>query len=104
MNPKPLLALNHFTVPCSFTVVPLLWLSYLVRSSKSVELPAATKKGRELCKLAAPLMHYPKVLQEQQTQQKTNTGLRVKLGKRWLGRVPRSAGNAHGAPCRAPPV
>ena len=30
MNPKPLLALNHFTVPCSFNCVSLFYLSYLV--------------------------------------------------------------------------
>src|SRR3974377_981552 len=30
MNPKPLLALNHLTVPCSFNCVSLFCLSYLV--------------------------------------------------------------------------
>jgi len=46
MNPNPLLALNHFTVPCSFTYLFLLYrLSYLVH----LEPPSAeNKKGREL--------------------------------------------------------
>jgi len=30
MNPKPLLALNHFTVPCSLNCVSLFCLSYLL--------------------------------------------------------------------------
>ena len=34
MNPKPLLALNHFTVPCSFNCVSLFCLSYLVLSHR----------------------------------------------------------------------
>jgi len=43
--------LNHFTVPCSFTDFSL-FLGYLV----SLERPQPkTKKGRELCRLAAPL-------------------------------------------------
>jgi len=46
MNPNPLLALNHFTVPCSFTYLFLLYcLSYLVH----LEPPSAeNKKSREL--------------------------------------------------------
>ena len=46
MNPNPLLALNHFTVPCSFTDLFLLYyLGYLVL----LEPPSAeNKKGSEL--------------------------------------------------------
>jgi hypothetical protein len=35
MNPNPLLALNHFTVPCSLTDVLTLFLSYLCFSTAS---------------------------------------------------------------------
>src|SRR6266852_1960466 len=51
MNPKPLLALNHFTVPCSFTVIPSFGLSYLVLLDR---LQPSNKKGCK-CELAAPL-------------------------------------------------
>lgn len=35
MNPKPLLALNHFTVPCSLTDLLHFSLSYLCFSTAS---------------------------------------------------------------------
>src|SRR5450755_510055 len=51
MNPYPLLALNHFTVPCSLTIFPLLYLhfpSYLMpldclrpRSKKAANVTCA---------------------------------------------------------------
>jgi hypothetical protein len=46
MNPNPLLALNHFTVPCSFTCVSFsVLLGYLML----LERPQPkTKKSREL--------------------------------------------------------
>ncbi len=45
MNPKPLLALNHFTIPCSLLTTFLFsFLSYLVL----LELPPAEKKGRQV--------------------------------------------------------
>jgi len=62
MNPNPLLALNHFTVPCSLTDVSLFCLSCLMLSP----LPSATKKGLQVWNLQ-PLSTIPKVLQEQQT-------------------------------------
>src|SRR6516164_4896178 len=50
MNPKPLLALNHLTVPCSFNCVSLFCLSYLVL------FPTASRQKKRGCKcgLAAP--------------------------------------------------
>jgi hypothetical protein len=61
MNPKPLLALNHFTVPCSFNCVSLFILSYLVLFPTA----SSQKKDRK-CGLAVPSTIL-KVLQEQQT-------------------------------------
>src|SRR5882762_10051904 len=52
MNPNPLLALNHFTVPCSFTVFPFHYLSYLVPLDR---LQPYNKKGQQVL-LAAPLI------------------------------------------------
>jgi hypothetical protein len=52
MNPNPLLALNHFTVPCSFTVFPFHFLSYLVLLDR---LQPYNKKGQQVL-LAAPLI------------------------------------------------
>src|SRR5208282_3649387 len=67
MNPKPLLALNHFTVPCSFNCVSLFCLSYLVA------IPTAPEQKRDCkCGLAVPSA-IPKVLQEQQTQNHCRT-------------------------------
>src|SRR5271154_1803465 len=63
MNPNPLLALNHFTVPCSLTDVLTFLLSYLCFSTASSR---KTKRGRK-CYLQ-PLQTNLKVLQEQQTQ------------------------------------
>jgi hypothetical protein len=62
MNPNPLLALNHLTVPCSLNCVSLFVLSYLV------PLPTASshKKRLQVWNLQ-PLQSIPKVLQEQQT-------------------------------------
>src|ERR1700735_239631 len=63
MNPKPLLALNHFTVPCSLTDVLPSFLSYLCFST------ASSRKAKEAASLnLQPLQSNLKVLQEQQTQ------------------------------------
>src|ERR1700682_638286 len=63
MNPNPLLALNHLTVPCSFTSFLFSILGYLV----PLERPQPyCKKGRKF-ELAAPSSNL-KVLQEQQTR------------------------------------
>jgi hypothetical protein len=50
MNPNPLLALNHFTVPCSLTDLLTFLLSYLCFST------ASSRKAKALAssKLAAP--------------------------------------------------
>jgi hypothetical protein len=61
MNPKPLLALNHFTVPCSFNCVSLFYLSYLVLPST-----ASSKKKDRACGRAVPSQSL-KVFTEQQT-------------------------------------
>src|ERR1700683_5521088 len=50
MNPKPLLALNHFTVPCSLTDVLPSFISYLCFSTAPSR---KTRKGRKF-ELAAP--------------------------------------------------
>ena len=66
MNPKPLLALNHFTVPCSFNCVSLFCLSYLVLSHRlqhkkraaSVDLqPLHESKGFTRATNAFSLLH-----------------------------------------------
>src|ERR1700677_2824671 len=63
MNPKPLLALNHFTVPCSLTDVLPSFLSYLCFST------ASSRKAKEAASVnLQPLQSNLKVLQEQQTQ------------------------------------
>src|SRR5277367_185375 len=65
MNPKPLLALNHFTVPCSLTDVLPSFLSYLCFST------ASSRKAKEAASVnLQPLQSNLKVLQEQQTQSK----------------------------------
>src|SRR5580704_16130762 len=67
MNPKPLLALNHFTVPCSLTDVLPLLLSYLCFST------ASSRKAKEAASVnLQPLQSNLKVLKEQQTQVKSN--------------------------------
>jgi hypothetical protein len=65
MNPNPLLALNHFTVPCSLTDVLTFLLSYLCFSTASSR---TTKKAASVN--LQPLQSNLKVLQEQQTQPK----------------------------------
>src|ERR1700684_1140045 len=65
MNPNPLLALNHFTVPCSLTDVLTFLLSYLCFST------ASSRKAKEAASVnLQPLQSNLKVLQEQQTQPK----------------------------------
>jgi hypothetical protein len=63
MNPNPLLALNHFTVPCSFT--DLLFLFELFGASRP---PPAVKQKEAASVNLQPLQSNLKVLQEQQTQ------------------------------------
>src|SRR6516162_1711799 len=63
MNPKPLLALNHLTVPCCFNCVSLFCLGYLVPS----HCLQRKKRGCK-CRLAAPSTNL-KVVQEQQTRE-----------------------------------
>jgi hypothetical protein len=55
MNPKPLLALNHFTVPCSFNCVSLFDLSYLCLST----FPETKKEGLQVWTCSP--FHNPKV-------------------------------------------
>src|SRR5574340_663424 len=69
MNPKPLLALNHFTVPCSFNYVSLFCLSYLALLST-----ASSQKKDRTCGRAVPLKIL-KVFLEQQTQIQCDTVL-----------------------------
>src|SRR5579864_8794795 len=68
MNPNPLLALNHFTVPCSLTDVLTFLLSYLCFSTASSR---TTKRAASVN--LQPLQSNLKVLQEQQTQPQHNT-------------------------------
>src|SRR5580704_1391111 len=68
MNPKPLLALNHFTVPCSFTCISFFRLSYLCFSNASSR---TTKKAASVN--LQPLQANLKVIQEQQTQVQDTT-------------------------------
>src|ERR1700730_2766686 len=96
MKPKPLLALNHFTVPCSLLTALLVsvsrgaaehyTLSYLMpqvpspsselRPSSSLVL-RARKAGAQSKKKAASLtsrpLYNPKAIQEQQTQKQNST-------------------------------
>src|SRR5271154_3779581 len=53
MNPKPLLALNHLTVPCSFTVFPFHSFELFGASRPP---PAVQQKRRRKCLPAAPLI------------------------------------------------
>src|SRR5579862_2132639 len=66
MNPNPLLALNHFTVPCSLTDVLTLLVSYLCFSTAS---SCKTKKAASLNLQPLQL----KVIQEHQTQPQHST-------------------------------
>src|SRR5580698_4355588 len=76
MNPKPLLALNHFTVPCSLTDVLPFSLSYLRFST------ASSRKAKEAASVnLQPLQSNLKVLQEQQTQHKRSTVRTARLVK-----------------------
>src|ERR1700693_794383 len=76
MNPKPLLALNHFTVPCSLTYLLTFLLSYLCFST------ASSRKAKEAASVnLQPLQSNLKVLQEQQTQYKPSMFLRLRLVK-----------------------
>src|SRR3970040_261370 len=51
MNPKPLLALNHFTVPCSFTVFSFLYLSYLqLLVPRQTRWGTSSRKQQKGCK------------------------------------------------------
>src|ERR1700735_2663802 len=76
MNPKPLLALNHFTVPCSLTDVLPSFLSYLCFST------ASSLKAKEAASVnLQPLQSNLKVLQEQQTQINNSTFRALGLGE-----------------------
>ncbi len=93
MNPKPLLALNHFTVPCSFTSFSL-FLVELFDASRpesllSLRFPLAVKQKRLRAYAHSPFT-LPKVKQEQQTQKQTSTIGRFAQGEFFL--VLRAAG------------
>src|SRR5271168_2737433 len=78
MNPKPLLALNHFTVPCSLTDVLPSFLSYLCFST------ASSRKAKEAASLnLQPLQSNLKVLQEQQTQTNNSMFRALSLVEFW---------------------
>src|SRR6516162_1221486 len=81
MNPKPLLALNHLTVPRSFNCVSLFCFELFGAVSHRLQL----KKRGCKCGLAAPPTIL-KVLQEQQTQKQYRTFASLRrynsLGKR----------------------
>src|SRR6202163_565243 len=51
MNPNPLLALNHFTVPCSFTVFPF---HYFELFGASRPPPAVQQKRSGKCVTCSP--------------------------------------------------
>src|SRR5208282_2360539 len=68
MNPNPLLALNHFTVPCSFNVFPSFNLGYLLFSTAS-----RRKRKRAASVTCSPSKTNLKVIQEQQTQKQDTT-------------------------------
>src|SRR5438067_10184751 len=96
MKPKPLLALNHFTVPCSLLTALLFSVSRVTTehyielsdasSSEPLNRAAAVFKlrsdglqsGLPNKKMAASVtlrpLYYPKAIQEQQTQGQSNTG------------------------------
>src|SRR6516162_1962641 len=94
MNPKPLLALNHFTVPCSLFTALLVSVSRvtaehysklsgapspapLVRATAVFKLVRQPQRGLPHKKKAASVtlrpLSYPKAIQEQQTQKHGNT-------------------------------
>src|SRR3979490_2666248 len=96
MKPKPLLALNHFTVPCSLLTALLFSVSRVTAehyielsdapSSEPLNRAAAVFKlrsgglqsGPANKKMAASVtlrpLYYPKAIQEQQTQKQNTTG------------------------------
>src|SRR5438477_6300863 len=102
MKPKPLLALNHFTVPCSLLTALLFSVSRVTTehniklsdapSSEPLNRAAAVFKLRPERlqsslpnkKMAASVtlrpLYYPKAIQEQQTQIQTTTGWEVMQG------------------------
>src|SRR5215472_385283 len=94
MNPKPLLALNHFTVPCSLFTALLVSVSRvtaehysklsdapspapLIRATAVFKLCPSTATRFAAQKKAASVtlrpLSYPKAIQEQQTQKHINT-------------------------------
>src|SRR6184192_1667065 len=96
MKPKPLLALNHFTVPCSL-LTALLFSVSRVTTEHNIKLSDAPspeplnraaavfklRSGRPQSgpankKMAASVtlrpLYYPKAIQEQQTQRQSTTG------------------------------
>src|SRR4029077_6860944 len=97
MKPKPLLALNHFTVPCSLLTALLFSVNRkpaehniklsdapspepLNRAAAAFKLRSAgPQSGLPNKKRAASVtlrpLYYPKAIQEQQTQRQSTTGL-----------------------------
>src|SRR5271168_2100843 len=71
MNPNPLLALNHFTVPCSFTVFPF----HLFELFGASRPPPAVQQKKAASVTRSPFISNLKVLQEQQTQLHGTTDL-----------------------------
>src|ERR1700676_401632 len=82
MNPNPLLALNHLTVPCSLTDVLTLFVSYLCFSI------ASSRKSKKAASASSqPLLSNLKVLQEHQTQPQHNmvqTGFLINMWRQKL--------------------
>src|SRR5882762_10301755 len=97
MKPKPLLALNHFTVPCSLLTALLVSVSWVtaehymfklsgasssepLNRASAVFKPCVTSPQSRLIaqKKAASLtsrpLYNPKAIQEQQTQKQSTTG------------------------------
>src|SRR5216684_4127616 len=99
MKPKPLLALNHFTVPCSLLTALLFSVSRdtaehniklsdaqgpepLNRAAAVFKLRSGEpQSGEPNKKMAASVtlrpLYYPKAIQEQQTQRQSTTGCRT---------------------------
>src|SRR5467141_4864983 len=104
MKPKPLLALNHFTVPCSLLTAVLVSVSWVTAEHYMFKLsdassseplnrasavfkpcvtnpqskPIAQKKAASLT--SRPLYN-PKAIQEQQTQKQSTTGYTKRQAK-----------------------
>src|SRR5713226_6008248 len=103
MKPKPLLALNHFTVPCSLLTALLFSVSRgpaehniklsdapspepLNRAAAVFKLRSARlQSGLANKKMAASVtlrpLYYPKAIQEQQTQRQSTTVLGIRQGE-----------------------